>query len=472
MEQNTYEKEVDLKDLMFAILRKWRGIIVTAIVLAVILGGYKMTASVQQNHDRTYLAEQNEKYENDLEIYNTQKSALEQEVENLSASIEEVDTYLEKSILMQISPYNKVVASAEVYIDAEKENAAGLVGVYSSIVKQEAILEEIANELGVEPRYIQELISVDSSAQGFVVVEKDDANTAVGTGKSTYYTENVNMLKIKVAYTDTDTAELILEAILGELEKCKDDLSTQIGSHTLEIMNQGTASLVDMDLASKQKTFTDSKTSLNATLKAKQDELLKLQEPKIPNVSSAGALKQGIKYGILGGTLGCFMAVFFICMIFLMSGKVASEKELKNRFGVKILGVLPIEEKKWVFSGVDRWLDKMEGKNLQLSRETAYQVISANIQNYAEETGKLLITGTVSDEQLSELTSQLKETLPGYEVQVAGNMLVQASTLKKLPQCDGVILVEMRKKSTYAVIEQELETVKNVGKDVVGVVVL
>ena len=36
MEYNeTYEQEIDLKDLMFVVLRRWRSILVTAVVLAV-----------------------------------------------------------------------------------------------------------------------------------------------------------------------------------------------------------------------------------------------------------------------------------------------------------------------------------------------------------------------------------------------------------------------------------------------------
>ena len=35
---NNYEQEIDLKDLMFAVLRKWRPIIVIAVVFAVLLG--------------------------------------------------------------------------------------------------------------------------------------------------------------------------------------------------------------------------------------------------------------------------------------------------------------------------------------------------------------------------------------------------------------------------------------------------
>ena len=35
-----YEQEIDLKDLMFAVLRRWRPIILIAIIFALLLGGF------------------------------------------------------------------------------------------------------------------------------------------------------------------------------------------------------------------------------------------------------------------------------------------------------------------------------------------------------------------------------------------------------------------------------------------------
>ena len=38
---NVYEQEIDLKDLIFAVLHRWRMILAAAVVLALLLGGYK-----------------------------------------------------------------------------------------------------------------------------------------------------------------------------------------------------------------------------------------------------------------------------------------------------------------------------------------------------------------------------------------------------------------------------------------------
>ena len=48
---NTYEQEIDLKDLMFAVLHKWRGILLAAVVLGLVLGGYKAYSTNQNQNE-------------------------------------------------------------------------------------------------------------------------------------------------------------------------------------------------------------------------------------------------------------------------------------------------------------------------------------------------------------------------------------------------------------------------------------
>ena len=51
-------------------------------------------------------------------------------------------------------------------------------------------------------------------------------------------------------------------------------------------------------------------------------------------------------------------------------------------------------------------------------------------------------------------------------------MLEDAETVKKLPECDGVVFVEQCGMSKYSALELEIERVKDLGKSVVGGVVL
>lgn len=76
-QNNNYEQEIDLKDLMFAVLRKWRLILAAAVLFAVLLGGFKAAKGLGQMRDEAYVAENQKVYEESLKQYETAKSRLE-----------------------------------------------------------------------------------------------------------------------------------------------------------------------------------------------------------------------------------------------------------------------------------------------------------------------------------------------------------------------------------------------------------
>ena len=101
------EDEIDLKQLIIAVLRKWRTIILCAMVFAVLGGAYKGITGFIKLNDAEYMAEQdktvgeaNEQYETQKELYLTQLKSLEREVETRNA-------YRDRSIYMNIDPYNE-----------------------------------------------------------------------------------------------------------------------------------------------------------------------------------------------------------------------------------------------------------------------------------------------------------------------------------------------------------------------------
>lgn len=100
------------------------------------------------------------------------------------------------------------------------------------------------------------------------------------------------------------------------------------------------------------------------------------------------------------------MVVFFICVAFLMSDKLYSAKELKNRYRIKILGTMPIRRKK-PMGKIDAWLNRMEGRAVEGNADTGYGLITANIRNYAENMKTILVTGTADEAVLAEVTDRL-----------------------------------------------------------------
>lgn len=463
---NGYSQEIDLKDLMFAILRKWRVVLAVAVILAVLLGGGKTFQAYRAAKDSTAQAEAQETYQRELDSYTTAKESGEQEIENINEDIQNQQKYMDESVLMNMSPYDVCEAKADLFIKTDYQIMPGMIyqsvdytdsilQAYQSALSSASLQESVAKSASLEPQYLKELISV---ARGSVTM--DDAG----------FTRYTNLLTIKVRYSDKETAEKILNSVLSEVSSLQKQVESAIGPHTVSIVNQTVGSTVDMALASQQKSARDQITSLQQSLTEKEDALKELEEPKAPITGGTAVMKTGVKYAVLGGILGVFAVAFCISAVFVMSDKVYAAKDIRIRYGLNFLGVMEAPGKK-KGGRIDAWLARMEGRRACLDEERNGALLAANVENYAGGLKKILVTGLTSEAQIKQVAELLRTQLKGYELVAGANMLESAETLKKLPECEGVILVEQTGVSGYSEIAQEIEKVKGMDKPVIGCVV-
>ena len=122
-----YEQEIDLKDLMFAVLHKWRPVILVAVVLAVLLGGAKGAMTYRQQNDPEVSKETREKYQEELDLYEKNKETAEREIENLKTDIANQQEYLDKSIWINMSPYDVCESRIDMYVTTGYEIMPGMV---------------------------------------------------------------------------------------------------------------------------------------------------------------------------------------------------------------------------------------------------------------------------------------------------------------------------------------------------------
>ena len=234
------------------------------------------------------------------------------------------------------------------------------------------------------------------------------------------------------------------------------------------MVNESSAVTVSLDLEQEQKDFTAKVDQLDQSLTEKTDELDALEEPANTLLSRGSVMKSTVKYGVLGGVLGAFVVVFFVCVAFLMSDKLVNEKELKRRYGLVVLGVFARKEK-GVFAFVDRWLSRLESSAGQDMSETQiFEVAAANALNHMDGVREVLLIGTAKPEALEAVKSGLSGLLEGANLTVGGDINKEAQAIKKAAACDAVIVVEQRNHSLFGGIEQELDVVQNLDKKILG----
>ena len=170
--QNTYEHEVDLKDLIFAVLHQWKPILAIAIVFAVLLGGGKGFLTYRSQSDPETAAQKEEDYQNAVKQYENDVEYSEHEIKNIESAIESQQNYLEKSILMNLSPYSIYEAQSDLFIKTDYEIMPGMIyqnidytntilQAYQNIISSTAFLETIGASNQLDPQYLQELVAVE-----------------------------------------------------------------------------------------------------------------------------------------------------------------------------------------------------------------------------------------------------------------------------------------------------------------------
>ncbi|MCI8659812.1 MAG: hypothetical protein HFG54_06150 [Lachnospiraceae bacterium] len=465
--QTTYEQEIDLKDLIFAILYKWKIILITVIVFAVLLGGAKGFLTYKSQNDPNAVSQKEEAHQEELAQYESDLVSYEREIANISDNIINQQEYLENSILMNISPYDVCEARSDLFIKTDYEIMPGMayqnvnytdsiLQAYQYIITSASFLEDINPSPEIDTHYLQELVSVK---RGQLDSQASTANLSSLT----------NLLSIYVQHSDQEESEKILNAILDQLNTLHQQVAKDIGEHTVKILNTSADHIIDFSLSEKQATNFKRLDMLQTSLAEKKTALQELTKPANVTSPSSAFIKSTVKYGVLGGVLGGFLIVFFICVCFLLSDKLYSPKELRNRFGAKILGTLTIaaSSKK---SSIDQWLSHLEGRSRN-STADEYELITANIKNYTNNIKTLLVSGCAASDSIIQVTDYLKDRLPNVQVITGGNILQNVDAIQKLSECDSVVFVEQCNYSSYHSIELELEKAYDLKKEIVGFIV-
>ena len=459
MDNNIYEQEIDLKDFMFAVFRKWRLVVLFAFIFAVLLGGYKCVKELMHQNDEEYVAELTEQYLMEQMKYEQSKKAYERDIESFNASITNQEEYKEKSILLKADPYDKGTASVDVFVKMSEtpesngimvtpvDFADSVVKAYASAIQQGGFLEDISREMGVNLIYLKELVTVTTDYDS-------------------------NMLNVSVTYTDKEGAGKILDVILKNLKSMYPDIQEHLGQHNLSIMNQNIGVITDQTLAGYQKQKVDNLAATNKNLKDTEKALKELEEPTKPvALSRMSIVKKGVKYGILGCFVGAFLVTVCVFLAFAMNDKINTDEDLKNRFGLMLLGGFAQTRVKKSFTGVDMWLDRLEGREI-VSDESVVDIISANILGMLNKGESVFLTGMVEEPRLSGLAEEIQQRLSELKLGFGTDILYSAVTLKNLQQYDTVILVESRRKTKLREIKKEVELVRNMKKQMLGYIII
>ena len=258
MEPNEEKRDrMDLRFMFYAGLRKWKAMIIAGLIIAVLLGIYAIISSITaSNDDYANWDKVVEIRDNKLKYSNSMDEA---ELDNVTIDkkISDQQEYLDKSIYINLDPYDIQCAEAEYYISTDYKILPGMdyqnmdftdtiARSYVSLLTNADIMNEVAEKFGTQSRYLKEILSI-------------------------YVSDRI--LTVKVIHSDVDTAQQILECVVGYLPSIGEDITKNIAEHSLGLINNTSYSYINLDLIDKQKEQNALLQSLNQT-KAENNNII------------------------------------------------------------------------------------------------------------------------------------------------------------------------------------------------------
>lgn len=470
------EREISLRELVWNILYGWRMVLISALIFAVLLGGYSYVKSNQNaNNARNQKKVSVEELEAGLTL--EEREAVEQ-AEAIQQQINEKEQYQKESILMNLDAYHQDSRTLQYYIDTnytwslnganEEDYAEELIDGYTAYIDTQGILDDIKDEVQwkEDDSYIGELLTVSTSEE-----EKSQKNTFV----------------IRITGKDEKMIEDFSKAVEKAVLNYQSVLSEKIGTHELVLVDSHESSFANENLADKQTTLSKSiselKTqydTLTANFNAVQKQVLSRVEAEDSNQTEETSMKASVskKYVLLGFVLGAFLSALWMVLSYIFNKNLKNAQEVQDMYGIRILGTVGQEEdkEKRFLSGVDRWLEKKQRKEIwTLEEERELILTNLSITCKKENLSKVLFTSSLhlneKDKETIYFFIEKLETL-GITAVLEENMMRNVKAFEQMSEIENVILIEKAGVTSYEALEKQLVICSEQGAAILGAMIL
>lgn len=444
------EPEITLRELLAVIIRGGRCVLSLAVVLALVLGLSGLATALGSD------PEEDMEYRIALESYTVNKAQKEATVARLKKDVENQTLYLQKSLLMQVDPYNKHVTTMTFAItgieatSALESSATGETPVsymtqriqaqYSTLWNQIAMekLVEGTAYADVEEKYLREVITL-----------------SVGEG---------GVLLLSIIGSDAASNGQIANAVYAALEASESAVERASYVHDFVLLHEASAKVVvDAELEKKQQESRTKIETLQKELLKVEEELMKLQAPAAPS-----GIMGAVKKAIVGGVAGAVLAMVWLVCRYLMGITVTASQRLACDYDLTYLGNAASNKRLF------HWLaQKMVREHMWKDSEGALAYIRENgISHIPEKCNVAVVTSLTNVEE--EAVANVLQALGGngHTVTFGDDAIHNAETLALIRKCDGVVLAESAFTSKLAAVEDVLALVERMDKPVYGYVMV
>lgn len=473
------EREIDLRQLVILIMMQWR-IITCAALICMTLGAFLVfnRSGIAINHqdtDRNMGYNYDESYEYKLSLYRKLKIYYESELKKHLMQAENEKIYIENSIRMQIDPLNQAVGIINAFISDASE-LEDPIAPYLEKVHSDTFWRPLAEKYLIEPKYFREMCTIElgehsvNSRRTVPVTLPDGKRADQGLAMNVHLPNNRQIVQVAISMPDKNMTEEALSLLAGMFDP----------KNGTQLLQKYVYEHVNPDLAHfQQETYSQQAQYYNElqTMYNNYDRLVVPQKK-----AGAGARKAAgnagkralLKGAGLGGLAGAGATATLLALPLLLSGRLLSYSELFDRYPLNCLAVFPPQSTRGHMFAVDRlllqWRDN--SRFSRLDRAERFDIAVENIRIHVAAGERVLLLGTIALPRLQEIQVGLADRLESCTVQAWRFVDQQLASLHEIDQYEHVIMVEEVGISKFRDIENEIQTIQERGKNIVGCIII
>lgn len=437
MNENFYndEAEINLLDLMFYLMKRWKTLMV-AILMGALLGS------------GVYMMKKPDPKAGLEEITEYEVDPIVQESMNLAYQYRQLYQnqleYNENSILMALDANEVYVGELKYYISAG-DDTEYISLLYQNLVNSDDILSKLkdAGNLECDKQYVKEIVTC-STNRGTDSYVNSIMEEVLG---SSSYIAKAAVINYRIAFSDRADCEAMLQVVRDEVEKIDQSCMENYKNYELQKAHDGVMLSMDNNISKEQEKNISSLNSYLNTFKNLESSFTEEdfayyqveylnevdEEEEIPEEVLQPETENPVKWIVIGIFLMCVLWGGYYLVKYLLDKNVKTADELQDYYGLQILGRLELcrPEKK----GLTGWLEKAERKSRGKADTVEYVAAAIDALNVE----KVLLCTEQGNSELKETAAALQQQCTGVKV---GNMVhVDSESLEAAKASNGVVIL-------------------------------
>ncbi len=334
------EVVIDLRVLMWEILRKWHIILVVCVIFAIASAMFGIHRNKAQSVE---VSPEN--------LYEQLKPAEIVKVNNLVSiqkRIDEKTEYEKNSIYMSLNAYDVDVARTDFILSDNPDNKY-IRQMYTTYMFEGGLYNDIIKEYSddISLENLSELVKITLSERKVNVNEDSEENYYKGNDLN-------RVISVRILGRDKKQCQELQSLVIKNVKQYEKNVQSKYNNHSIKEVSSNVYKAVDTDIASVKSTYDSQMYSLyneyqslynalsdiqislfDKLINEEEDEDVTEEKPEAVQPASGGI---SLKYVIVGILAGGFLSVVVVVLLTMFNGKIFVQRQITDRGLARVFG--------------------------------------------------------------------------------------------------------------------------------------